>query len=32
MISKERFVEIIERLKNYDELQDRIEKLFDDSK
>ena len=30
MITKKKFTEIIERLRNYDELQDRIEKLFDD--
>lgn len=30
MISKEKFVEIIERLRNYNDLQDKIENLFDD--
>lgn len=28
MITKERFVEIINRLKSYDELQDKIQELF----
>lgn len=28
MISKEKFVEIIERLKNYNDLQDKIDDLF----
>ena len=31
MISKEKFVEIINRLKNYNELQDKIDELFKDN-
>ena len=31
MISKEKFVEIINRLKNYNELQDKIDNLFKDN-
>ena len=31
MISKERFVEIIERLRNYDDLQKKIQELFKDN-
>ena len=31
MISKEKFVEIINRLKNYKELQDKIDELFKDN-
>lgn len=31
MISKEKFVEIINRLKSYDELQDKINDLFKDN-
>lgn len=31
IISKEKFVEIINRLKNYNELQDKIDELFKDN-
>ena len=31
MISKEKFVKIINRLKNYNELQDKIDELFKDN-
>ena len=31
MISKEKFVEIINRLKSYDELQNKIDDLFKDN-
>ena len=31
MISKEKFVEIIERLRNYDDLQKKIQELFKDN-
>ena len=32
IISKEKFVEIINRVKNYNELQDKIDNLFKDNK